>query len=40
MIMEYVDKNKCNWVVSYWIENYDDKLLLIVFGCIYDYGIR
>jgi len=25
--------------VRYWIENCDDKLILIVFGCIYDYGI-
>jgi hypothetical protein len=34
-----VDKNICDCVVNYWIENCDDKWMLMIFGCIYEYGI-
>jgi hypothetical protein len=39
MIIEFVGEDICNWIVSYWIENCNDKLILIMIGCIYDYGI-
>jgi hypothetical protein len=39
MIMKFVDKIICDWVVIYWIGNCNDKWMLIKTGLCYGYGM-